>query len=91
MLHIQNKFIPKDKNDHKVRNHHHYTGKYIEAAHSIWSPRYKENSFIPVLAHNANSLQKKKKKIDIFLVRKFKKKNKQERPSSFLKLFDKIS
>ena len=89
-MHIQNKFIPKDKNDHKVRNHHHYTGKYIEAAHSIWSPRYKENSFIPVLAHNANSLQKKKKLI-FFELENLKKKNKQERPSSFLKLFDKIS
>ena len=81
-MHIQNKFIPKDKNDHKVRNHHHYTGKYIEAAHSIWSPRYKENSFIPVLAHNANSLQKKKK-IYIFWVRKFKKK-KQTRKAKLI-------
>ena len=77
-MHIQNKFIPKDKNDHKVRNHHHhYTGKYIEAAHSIWSPRYKENSFIPVLAHNANSLQKKKKLIFFELENLKKKTNKK--------------
>ena len=75
---MQEKFILIDKNYHKVRDHCHFTGKYQGAAHSLYSLRYKENSFIPVLAHNAsnfvnhllfNKNSQKMKMCDIFKLR----------------------
>ena len=37
----------------KVRNHCHYTGKFIDAAHSICNLRYKVQQEIPVKIHNS--------------------------------------
>ena len=43
------KFSPKDR---KVRDHCHYTGKYIGAAHSSCNLRYRIPDYIPVVFHN---------------------------------------
>ena len=36
----------------KVRNHCHYTGRFIDAAHRIYNLRYKVQHEIPVKIHN---------------------------------------
>ena len=41
-----------NKKYHKVRDHCHYTGKYIGAARSICNLRYKTPKEIPVVFHN---------------------------------------
>ena len=40
---------------HKVRDHCHYTGKYIDAAHNICNLRYKIPKEIPVVFHNGST------------------------------------
>ena len=42
------------KNRKKVKDHCHYTGKFREAAHSIWNLRYKVPDNIPLIIHNAS-------------------------------------
>ena len=42
----------KDKNNRKVRDHCHYTGKYRDAAHSICSLKYGVPKEIPLVFHN---------------------------------------
>ena len=44
-----------DKNNKKVRDHCHYTGKYRGAAHSICNLRYKIPREIPVVFHNGST------------------------------------
>ena len=54
VCHICNKRFSTDdsnKNNHKVRDHCHYTGKYRGAAH-ICNLRYKIPKEIPVVFHN---------------------------------------
>ena len=41
-----------DRNNRKVRDHCHYTGKYRCAAHSKCNFRYRIPEFIPVAFHN---------------------------------------
>ena len=61
LCHICKKEFCYDKNDknkfklyQKVRNHCHYTGKFIDAAHSICYLRYKVQREIPVKIHNGS-------------------------------------
>ena len=44
-----------DKNNKKVRDHCHYTGRYRGAAHSIYNLRYKIPREIPVVFHNGST------------------------------------
>ena len=44
-----------NKNNIKVKDHCHYTGKYREAAHSPCNLRYKIPKSIPVVFHNGSS------------------------------------
>ena len=44
-----------NKKYHKVRDHCHYTGKYIDAALDICNLRYKIPKEIPVLFHNGST------------------------------------
>ena len=48
-------FSTDDKNSFKVRDHCHYTGKYIGAAHDICNLRYKIPKEIPVVFHNGST------------------------------------
>ena len=48
-------FDKSDKEDHKVRDHCHYTGKYRGAAHNICNLRYKVLKEIPVVFHNGST------------------------------------
>ncbi|KAF0747557.1 DNA pol B 2 domain-containing protein [Aphis craccivora] len=41
--------------DGKSRDHHHLTGKYREAAHSISNLNYQNPRFIPIIFHNLSS------------------------------------
>ena len=45
----------KDRKNHKVRDHCHYTGKYRGAAHNICNLRYKIPKEIPVVFHNGST------------------------------------
>ena len=61
VCHICKKEFCYDKNEknkfklyQKVRNHCHYTGKFIDAAHSICNLRYKVQREIPVKIHNGS-------------------------------------
>ena len=44
--------LAKNKNHRKFRDHHHYTGKYRDAAHSIYSLKFNVPNEIPVVFHN---------------------------------------
>ena len=62
VCHICKKEFMTDKNDkktlkrhHKVRDHHHYTGKFRGAAHSICNLKYKTPKEIPVVIHNSST------------------------------------
>ena len=44
-----------DKKYHKVKDHCHYTGKHIGAAHDICNLRYKISKEIPVVFHNGST------------------------------------
>ena len=45
----------KDKKNHKIRDHCHYTGKYRGAAHNNCNLRYKITKEIPVVFHNGST------------------------------------
>ena len=45
----------KDKNNRKVRDHCHCTGKYRDAAHSICSLKYGVPKEIPLVFHNGSN------------------------------------
>ena len=46
-------YKPFDRKDNpKVRDHYHYTGKYRGPAHMLYNLRYKIPSYIPVVFHN---------------------------------------
>ena len=47
--------IDNDKKHHKVGDHCHYTGKFREAAHSIYNLRYKTPKEIPIVFHNGST------------------------------------
>ena len=53
----EKKFSTDDNNEtyHKVRDHCHYTGKYIGAAHDIYNLRYEIPKEIPVVFHNCST------------------------------------
>ena len=51
----KNEFNNNDKNNYKVRDHCHYTGKYRGAAHNICSLRYKVPKEIPIVFHNSST------------------------------------
>ena len=53
--HICKKVFGKKKNHMKVRDHHHYTGKYRGAAHLICNLRYSTQIDIPVFFHNGTN------------------------------------
>ena len=42
------------ENRRKVKDHCHYTGKFVGAAHSICNLRYKVPENIPIVIHNAS-------------------------------------
>ena len=42
------------KSNNKVRDHCHYTGKYIGTAHNDCNLRYKTPKGIPVVFHNGS-------------------------------------
>ena len=44
-----------NKKYHKVKGHCNYTGKYIEAAHDIYSLKFKIPKEIPVVFHNGST------------------------------------
>ena len=46
--------IDNDKKHHKVGDRCHYTGKFREAAHSIYNLRYKTPKEIPIVFHNGS-------------------------------------
>ena len=48
---FENKLL-KDRNNHKVRDHYHYTGEYRGAAHSIYNLKYSVPKKIPIVFHN---------------------------------------
>ena len=50
--HICTKVLSKKKNQVKVRDHDHYTGKYRGPAHLICNLRYSRQTNIPVYFHN---------------------------------------
>ena len=41
-----------DKNNKKVRDHCHFTGRYRGAAHSLCNLKYRKPNFTPVVFHN---------------------------------------
>ena len=47
-------FDANDKKYYKVKDHCHYTGKYISAAHNICNLRYKIPKEIPIVFHNGS-------------------------------------
>ena len=47
-------FSNNDKNNYKVRDHCHYTGKYRGAAHNICNLRYKVSKEIPIVFHGGS-------------------------------------
>ena len=49
------KYSIKRKKHIKVRDHHHYTGKYKGDAHLICNLRYSTQFHIPVFFHNATN------------------------------------
>ena len=51
--HVCKKLFKKD--DKKVRDHCHFTGKYREAAHSKCNMNYKITKNIPIVSHNLSS------------------------------------
>ena len=53
----KNRFSTDDgkKNNFKVKDHCHYTGKYRGAAHDISNLRYKILKEIPVVFHNGST------------------------------------
>ena len=53
--HICKKVFGKKKNNIKVRDHDHYTGKYRGAAHLICNLRYSTQIDIPVFFHNGTN------------------------------------
>ena len=57
VCHICKKVFSTDYNNkkYKVKDHCHYTGKYIGAAHDICNLRYKIPKEIPVLFHNGST------------------------------------
>ena len=55
LLQIINNKDNKDKKNHKVRDHCHYTGKYIGVAHNNCNLRYKIPKEIPVVFHNGST------------------------------------
>ena len=52
---ICEKSFSDDKNNIKVRDHCHYTGKYRGAAHSTCNLQYKITKSIPVVFHNGSN------------------------------------
>ena len=52
VCYICKKGFSTDDNNHKVRDHCHYTGKYRGAAHDICNLRYKILKEISVVSHN---------------------------------------
>ena len=48
-------FNNNDKENYKVRDHCHYTGKYRGAAHNICNLRYKVPKEIPIVFHNGST------------------------------------
>ena len=52
--HICKKVFGPKKNQVKVRDHDHYTGKYRGAAHLICNLRYSTQIDIPVFFHGTN-------------------------------------
>ena len=46
----------KDKEYRKVRDHCHYTGEYIGAAHSICNLKYSVTKKNPIVFHNGCSM-----------------------------------
>ena len=64
-LMCEGEFIQGDENCCTFRGHCHYTGKYWGAVHPICNLRYKENSFIPLLAHNASAYDNRLMLIEI--------------------------
>ena len=48
-------FSNNEKKNYKVRDHCHYTGKYIGAAHNICNLRYKVPKEIPIVFHNGST------------------------------------
>ena len=55
LWHICEKKFCYDKNQKKVRDHCHYTGKFRGAAHSECNLRYKVSKEIPVVFHNGST------------------------------------
>ena len=53
--HICKKVFGKKKNQDKVRDHDHYTGKFRGAAHLICNLRYSTQIDIPVFFHNGTN------------------------------------
>ena len=51
---FENKYF-KDKEHHKVRDHCHYAGAYIGAAHSICNLKYSVSKIIPIVFHNGSN------------------------------------
>ena len=41
-----------DKNNKKVRDHCHFTGRYRGAAHNLCNLKYRKPNFTPVIFHN---------------------------------------
>ena len=40
---------------HKIRDHYHYTGKFIGAAHNVCKLQYKVTKKIPIVFHNGST------------------------------------
>ena len=55
VCHICKKEFCDDKNNKKVRDHCHYTGKFRGAAHSVCNLKYKIHQEIPMVFHNAST------------------------------------
>ena len=55
VCHICKKEFCDDKNNKKVRDHCHYTGKFWGAAHSVYNIRYKVPKEIPIVFHNGST------------------------------------
>ena len=52
---LEKKDDDKDKNNDKVRDHCHYTGKYRGAAHRLYNLKYNTPSEIPVVFRNGSN------------------------------------
>ena len=54
----QKRFSTNDDNKeyHKVKDHCHFAGKYIETAHNICNLRHKEPKNLPVFFHNGSNM-----------------------------------